>query len=262
MADVDADDCIVWCKSVEAKNIKVVITNLRSIMTQANLVFQEDGIFMEIENEPKNILVQLVLEAAKFNEYRCARKFTCGFDTEHLSKLMEGIGNDDTVTMYVPAERPEILGLVVHNEKTRLTRVSELTILDSDEYEPSTMPSQMYRSIYSLPSALFQKEISKLVPLSRKVEIRGFTDRISLHLQNTYLPRHSVTIDAASSGAGARAATALEQGIFAVQQLNHFVKCTPLSETVELQLANDKPLILTYNVGDLGLLRFALKPCE
>ena len=48
---------------------------------------------------------------------------------------------------------------------------------------------------------------------------------------------------------------------FALRYLTFFVKATPLSESVVLQLSTETPLAVEYKVGDdLGHLRFYLAP--
>ena len=50
------------------------------------------------------------------------------------------------------------------------------------------------------------------------------------------------------------------QGIFNVKYLVLFTKCTNLSNTVELYLKNDYPLIIQYTVGSLGSVKLCLAP--
>jgi len=39
-----------------------------------------------------------------------------------------------------------------------------------------------------------------------------------------------------------------------------FTKCTNLSNTVDIYLKNNYPLIICYNVGSLGILKLCLAP--
>jgi proliferating cell nuclear antigen len=50
------------------------------------------------------------------------------------------------------------------------------------------------------------------------------------------------------------------QGVFNVKYLVLFTKCTNLSNTVELYLKNDYPLIIQYTVGSLGSVKLCLAP--
>ena len=50
------------------------------------------------------------------------------------------------------------------------------------------------------------------------------------------------------------------QGNFSLKYLVLFTKCTNLSNTVELYLKNDYPLIIKYTVASLGNIKLCLSP--
>ena len=54
------------------------------------------------------------------------------------------------------------------------------------------------------------------------------------------------------------AADEVAQGIFSLKYLSMFTKCTPLSKEVVLFLKNDYPLIVQYNVSNMGTIQLVL----
>ena len=50
------------------------------------------------------------------------------------------------------------------------------------------------------------------------------------------------------------------QGIFSLKYLVLFTKCTNLSSSIELYLKNDYPLIIRYQVANLGEVKLCLAP--
>jgi proliferating cell nuclear antigen PCNA len=256
------DDCVVYATTIEAQRLKILCATLKSLLTQASFVFTPAGISMEVENDSKSCFVQLNLEAAKFNEFKCAvPRLTVGFDTEHIVQLLERVGNDDTLTLYVQSKDSDTLGIVVRNTKEKRVRVSELTSLEADDYVPAEIEEHMYGNIFNIPSTMLQKEIMPLAALSRKVDLRAFGDRLELWVtDSSYVRRHCSSIDV-SSADGADGGRPIAQGVFPLPALQNFMKCTPLSPSVEIDMANDRPLLLSFHVGSLGRLRFALKPC-
>ena len=50
------------------------------------------------------------------------------------------------------------------------------------------------------------------------------------------------------------------QGYFALKHLVLFSKCTNLCQNIEIYLKNDYPLIIRYNVANLGEVKFCLAP--
>ena len=54
--------------------------------------------------------------------------------------------------------------------------------------------------------------------------------------------------------------TDIVQGIFALKHLVLFTKCTNLCNQIEMYLKNDYPLIIQYNVANLGSIKLCLAP--
>jgi hypothetical protein len=51
------------------------------------------------------------------------------------------------------------------------------------------------------------------------------------------------------------------QGEFPIKCLNNIIKCTPLSQHLELFLENDLPLIVKYGIGsEMGHIKMCLSP--
>ena len=50
------------------------------------------------------------------------------------------------------------------------------------------------------------------------------------------------------------------QGVFSLKYLVLFTKCTNLSSTTELYVKNDYPLIIRYQVANLGEVKLCLAP--
>ena len=50
------------------------------------------------------------------------------------------------------------------------------------------------------------------------------------------------------------------QGEFSLKYINLFTKSTNLCNTIELYFKQDYPLIMKYNVGNLGQIKFCLAP--
>ena len=50
------------------------------------------------------------------------------------------------------------------------------------------------------------------------------------------------------------------QGVFSLKYLVLFTKCTNLSSSIELYLKNDYPLIIRYQVANLGEVKLCLAP--
>ena len=50
------------------------------------------------------------------------------------------------------------------------------------------------------------------------------------------------------------------QGVFSLEYLVLFSKCTNLCQNIEIYLKNDYPIIIRYNVANQGEVKFCLAP--
>ena len=50
------------------------------------------------------------------------------------------------------------------------------------------------------------------------------------------------------------------QGEFSLKNLGYFIKCTNLCNQIEIYLENDLPLVVKYDVANLGVIRLCLAP--
>jgi proliferating cell nuclear antigen len=48
------------------------------------------------------------------------------------------------------------------------------------------------------------------------------------------------------------------KGDFSLHYLNYFIKATSMSPYMKIYIENDKPLVLEWNIGDLGVFRVVL----
>lgn len=47
---------------------------------------------------------------------------------------------------------------------------------------------------------------------------------------------------------------------FALRYLNSFTKATPLSNSVKISMSSDLPVVVEYNIADMGYIRYYLAP--
>lgn len=47
---------------------------------------------------------------------------------------------------------------------------------------------------------------------------------------------------------------------FALRYMNSFTKATPLSNTVRISLSSELPVVVEYNIAEMGYIRFYLAP--
>jgi proliferating cell nuclear antigen len=261
---------VLTMKTVQISPFRILMTALKDILTETNIVFQPDGIRIVNMDKSHTVLVHLHLAADKFELYNCKKeKIVIGVTMIHLHKLINSIDNNDTLTMYIE-ESDYSDGIVSHlalkfeNGHIKQCKTQKLKLIEPDT-EDIHIPDVTFSSIINMPSADFQKIIRDLAFISDKLEIcsvgQELIFRCKGHFAEAEIRRVESSDDAgAMSFISSQDSTKVVQGVFSLTTLGYFVKCTNLCTHIEVYLDNDRPLVVKYNVASLGEIRMALGP--
>ena len=250
-------------KTIQAAAFRTLIEALKEILTEANLEFDSTGIKIMAMDETHTVMVYLRLQADRFNEYYCPQKYVLGINMIYLYKLIKTMGNNDSLTLYLPANNENKLGIKMENAERATTTNYLLRIFDTT-VEQLQIPTLTFTSIIHMPSADFQKICRDMNGLGdgEKVEITssgndlifkcvgGFADQETSISENTGL-RIQLT---------SKKPNEIVQGVFQLKHLVLFTKCTNLCPAIEMYLKNDYPLIIRYTVASLGEIKLVLAP--
>ena len=99
---MNEENNVLTIKTVQIQPIRNMITAIKDVLTDATITFTKDG--MEIINFDKThtILVNVILNSHKFEQYVChPDKIIVCANTLHLFKVISTMSNDDTLSMYI-----------------------------------------------------------------------------------------------------------------------------------------------------------------
>ena len=255
-------------KTIQAAAFRTLIEALKEILTEANLEFDSTGIKIMAMDETHTVLVYLRLHADRFNEYYCPQKFVLGINMIYLFKLIKTMGNNDSLTLYLPASNPNKLGIRMENsEKSTITNYF-LKLFDTD-VEEIQIPALNFTSIIHMPSTDLQKICRDMNALGEKLDVEITSSGVDLIFkcigdfaeQETVISENNGTSNMKVHKSSGNT-TEIVQGIFQLKHLVLFTKCTSLCPSIELYLKNDYPLILRYTVANLGEVKLVLAPMK
>ena len=119
--NVNANGNLFEIRTVQAGAVRTLIEALKEILTEANLEFDSQGIKVMAVDETHTVLVYLRLHADRFETYYCPAKHVLGVNMIYLFKLIKTMGNNDNLTLYLPASNPNKLGIRMENtEKSQV----------------------------------------------------------------------------------------------------------------------------------------------
>jgi proliferating cell nuclear antigen len=271
MVRYDPAQNIVNIQTVQIGPIRTLVTALKDILVETNIVFTPDGIKIINMDKSHTILAHLKLEAPQFETYECKNdKIVIGVNMLHLFKLINTIDNDDTLTLYIEKNDytdgvVHFLGLMFDNGDIKQQKFQKLRLIEPDT-EELEVPEVNFSSVINMPSSDFQKIIRDLSCISDTLEIRSI------------IGNEGAELEFRCSGAFAEASvrrtesdgnmeyvtrqngSKILQGRFSLKNLGYFIKCTNLCNQIEMYLDNDLPLVVKYHVASLGHVKLCLAP--
>lgn len=255
-------------KTVQSGAFRTLIEALKEILTEANLEFDSQGIKIMAVDETHTVLVYLRLHSDRFETYYCPAKHVLGVNMIYLFKLIKTMGNNDSLTLYLPANNPNKLGIRMENSEKSTTTNYFLKLFDTD-VEEINIPSLNFTSIIHMPSIDLQKICRDMNALGEKldVEITSSASDLIFRCIGDFAEQETIISENSQNSSmkvhkAQGAANEIVQGIFQLKHLVLFTKCTSLCPSIELYLKNDFPLILRYTVANLGEIKLVLAPMK
>jgi proliferating cell nuclear antigen len=266
-AKPNANGNLFEIKTVQSGAFRTLIEALKEILTEANLEFDSQGIKVMAVDETHTVLVYLRLHSDRFETYYCPAKHVLGVNMIYFFKLIKTMGNNDNLTLYLPASNPNKLGIRMENsEKSTVTNYF-LKLFDTD-VEDIQIPSLNFTSIIHMPSLDLQKICRDMNALGEKldVEITSSGSDLIFKCMGDFAEQETIISENDNSNMkvhkSAGSVAEIVQGIFQLKHLVLFTKCTSLCPSIELYLKNDFPLILRYTVANLGEIKLVLAPMK
>jgi proliferating cell nuclear antigen len=260
---VNANGNLFEIKTIQSSVIKTLIEALKEILTEANLEFDSTGIRIMTMDPTHTVIVYLRLYAERFTEYFCPSKHILGINMIYLFKLIKTMGNNDSLTLYLPASNPNMLGIRMENSDKNTTTNYFLKIFDTN-LEDIGFNNLSFSSIIHMPSADFQKICRDMNSLGdgEKVEITSSGGELVFKCLGDFAQQETIISENPSMKVSNDDNTPVTQGIFQLKHLVLFTKCTNLCPSIEIFFKNDYPLIIRYTVANLGEVKLVLAPIK
>ena len=252
-------------RTIQSNAFRTLIEAIKEILTEANLEIDPSGIKVVSVDETHTVLVYLRLLSDRFEHFYCPVKYLIGVNMIYFFKLIKTMGNNDSLTLYLPAATPDKLGIRMENsEQSRVTNYF-LKLFDTD-VEINQIPSLNFTSIIHMPSTDIQKICRYMNALGDKldVEITSSGSDLIFRCTGEFAEQETILSDNNSTMKVQKVpgSTEIVQGIFQLKHLVLFTKCTSLCPSIEMYLKNDYPMILRYTVANLGEVKLVLAPLK
>ncbi len=260
-----SNNYVLEIKTIQIAPFRTLMTALKDILLETNITFSQDGIRIINMDKSHTILAHLYLDAENFEHYFIKYpKIVIGVNMFHLFKLINSIDTDDTLTIFIEESEysdgiVDHLGLKFENGDIKQCKIQKLKLIEPEE-EELEVPDVKFSSIISIPSSDFQKIIRDMSNISERLEIKSVGNELIFKCKG---PFAEAEIRRTESDGSMEIKTSLDsnkiiQGEFSLKNLGYFIKCTNLCNSIEMNLENDLPLVVTYSVASLGQIKLCL----
>jgi len=253
---------ILELKTVQSSIFRIMVEALKEILPDTNIEFNSAGMRIITMDSSHTVLVHLRLEGSRFEHYHCPEKIIVGLNMLNLFKLVKTMSNNETLTLCIEKTDPSRLCIRIENGEKNTVTTFKLNLLDLDEEEIEVPPAK-FSSVINIPSNDFQKICRDMSNLSHLMEIKSVNNQLIYTCHGDFAQQETIMGENTSHGityVEKQKQYQVIQGVFSLKHLVLFTKCTNLCNSIQMFLENDYPLIVAYQVGSLGEIKFCLAP--
>lgn len=249
-------------KIIQGGLLKKVTDALKDIINEASWDCTSVGISLQAMDTCHVSLVQLLLRADGFEKYRCDRILAMGIHMQHFAKFLSCSSKDDIITLKAE-DKGDSLEMLFESPNGEKVSNYELKLMDID-CEQLGIPDQEYSCTIKMPSEEFARICRDLKLINDCVVITCTKDGVQFSAKGdigsgTIRLAQNLNVDNESEQVSIEMNDPV-QLVFAVKYLVLFTKATPLSSTVTLSMSNDVPLVVEYQIEDMGHIKYFLAP--
>ena len=226
---------------IRATHLKTVLSSLRALVDEARIRVTEDGLTVRAVDSANVAMDDLELKAAAFESFK-ASPGTLGLSLDRLADPVRLASKDDLVQLFLDPESGKLI-VVVDGLRYSMACLDSRTI----RAEP-TLPEFDLPAAVTVDRDAFQRGVKAADLVADHVRIRmeagadalvieadGDTDAVTLELDGD-------DIDILAAGDAST--------LFSLDYCKKLVRTIPTGTPVTLDLGEDFPLILSYELAD------------
>lgn len=258
VAEMNPHNYPLYFQTVQGQTFRTLIEAIELILPEENIEFTSEGIQMMAVDNTASLIVHLKLLAQRFEEYYCEKPITLGISIVNLLKIMKIVGNFHTLTMYMERDDLQHLHIRIDNPDKNIRDQFKLNIIDITS-QSFSIPDETFNSIITMPSTDFQKFVRDMSHIGDSVEIIYSGDTLRMKVSGDFAQQEKIFGE--SQGCMEFLKTddkTIFQGEYNLKFFVMFSRCTNLCSNIELCLKNDFPLIIRYQVANLGEIKMAV----
>jgi proliferating cell nuclear antigen len=266
---------MVTCQTA---SFRVLIEALKEILKDVNIKFtniegdnpNSGGITIAATNASQSVLIKLRLPARCFDSFylnpKCGKCHLVGVNMNSFFKLIKTMSNDDNLILYIEDSDPNNLGIRLENGEKNYVTTYKLKLLELGS-EDLNLPHESFHFMITIPSDRFHKIIRDASSIAEFMDIK-FVDTkdnpntIIFSCRGEFASQETILTDKTDGLTVTKNAEnnkdCIVQGLYDLKNLTLFTKCGNLCSNIELYMKNNYPLVIKYQVANLGWVYLVL----
>jgi proliferating cell nuclear antigen len=247
---------------IEGSVFKKIVDAMKDLVDEANLDCSGEGMRIQAIDSSHVSLISLRLRKDGFDHFRCDRSLTLGVKLTNLAKVLKSVGNDDSITLKAEEDGDVVTMMFESDKKDRISDF-EIKLMDIDA-EHLGIPDTEYKCIVTMPATEFQRICRDLNLIGDSVTISVSKEGIKFSVSGdmgtgNIMLKPTTVVDKEEDAVIIEMEEPVELR-FALTYLLSFTKATPLADQVTLSLSTEEPLVVGFNIGEMGYIRYYLAP--
>ena len=186
-----------------------------------------------------------------FDIFHCPKKIKLGVDMINFYRYIKGVGNDDTLTLYLDKNNENHLGIIICGKNQKIRNKTELNLLEiKDPFYK--IPQSIFTRTILMPAKDFQKMCKNMAASHiNKIDIIYTSDEIRF-VGHSEGGKQSISMSNNDDSQQQSTDGEIIQGTYELKNLLIFSKCSIFCDNIQIYMKNDSPLYIIYRVAELG----------
>jgi proliferating cell nuclear antigen len=255
---------ILEIRTIQCLILKTLFESLKEIIFDVNIYFTNKNIKIMRMDHSHSIVVILDLDTSKFEYYQCGKMINnhlveyteenpliIGLNILYLYKLLKNITNNDILSIGIDDNNLGFLEVIIENTDKNIISKYNLSLIDLNI---ETLKPKMleYNNIISINTNSFLKLIKEMSQYAKILEIKCYNKELIFSCNGEYTSQETTISEKSDNVIFLKSNNEIYQSYYTLKNLLSFSKFSNLCSNVKLYFRNEFPLLLEYQIGNLG----------
>ena len=267
------DACLFHWITISSVRMRTLFDAIHNVITEAGLVIDTDSICIDRFDNTKTMVVKVKLDHLDKGTYHCERRLEVGLNISTFHKTLNAVVQNDVLGMCITKKSwddgDRTLDLYVMNETDMYCYEFICRVLAIDYEKPQLPERSVFNTHISISCTNFKRYLHDCAEQGEYLQFQTHYDKEKNLIETILAPTGGhvhisrlklVLWATVPDDFDPKKFSIANPQEYSIASLSLFTKATTLCKDVVILIADNFPLVVQYDVGDLGVLRFLLAP--